>query len=57
MVNDRYFEQLTLNPAAKPQPTRILWGTGDQDSTVFYPGFGKEFRIVNTVKGSRVVYD
>ncbi|MDR5777681.1 MULTISPECIES: LysM domain-containing protein [unclassified Caballeronia] len=41
MVNIRYFRQLELNPQANPTPTRIFWGPGNVDSTVFYPGFGK----------------
>ena len=40
-VNARYFRELQLNPNAKPKPTRIFWGSGDTDNTIFYPGFGK----------------
>ncbi|MDH5228446.1 MAG: hypothetical protein OEZ58_09205 [Gammaproteobacteria bacterium] len=41
LVNARYFRQLQQNPLAKPQPTRIFWGTGNADNTIYYPGFGK----------------
>lgn len=41
MVNDRYFRELQVNPAATPAPTRIFWGPGNADNTIFYPGFGK----------------
>ncbi|OXI87196.1 hypothetical protein CFB40_16100 [Burkholderia sp. AU31652] len=41
MVNARYFRELTSNPNATPLPTRIFWGPGSTDNTIFYPGFGK----------------
>ncbi|MGC7935866.1 hypothetical protein [Pandoraea pneumonica] len=41
MVNARYFRSLIVNPSAAPQPTRIFWGPGNTDNTIFYPGFGK----------------
>ncbi|RQQ00438.1 LysM peptidoglycan-binding domain-containing protein [Burkholderia stagnalis] len=41
MVNARYFRELTSNPNATPLPTRIFWGPGNTDNTIFYPGFGK----------------
>jgi hypothetical protein len=40
-ANARYYRQLLQNPSAKAQPTRIFWGTGNTDNTIFYPGFGK----------------
>jgi len=40
-VNARYFRQLQLDTTARPQPTRIFWGPGNTDNTIFYPGFGK----------------
>lgn len=42
MVNARYFNELLRNPDARPQPSRIFWGPGDKDNTVFYPGFYKD---------------
>ena len=42
MVNARYFRELAKNPNAKPAPTRIFWGSGDADNTIFYPGFNKD---------------
>ncbi|WP_124920373.1 hypothetical protein [Burkholderia stagnalis] len=41
MVNARYFRELMNNPNATPLPTRIFWGPGNTDNTIFYPGFGK----------------
>ncbi len=41
MVNARYFRDLMVNPNAAPAPTRIFWGPGNTDNTIFYPGFGK----------------
>jgi hypothetical protein len=41
MVNARYFRELMSNPNAAPSPTRIFWGAGNTDNTIFYPGFGK----------------
>ena len=41
MVNARYFRELMTNPNATPNPTRIFWGVGNADNTIFYPGFGK----------------
>ncbi|GLR14013.1 hypothetical protein GCM10007907_28030 [Chitinimonas prasina] len=41
MVNARYFRDLMTNPNANPVPTRIFWGPGNTDNTIFYPGFGK----------------
>jgi hypothetical protein len=41
MVNDRYFRALQVNPNVLPAPTRIFWGSGNTDNTIFYPGFGK----------------
>jgi hypothetical protein len=41
MVNARYFRELMVNPNAAPAPTRIFWGPGNSDNTIFYPGFGK----------------
>lgn len=41
MVNARYFRELMVNPNATPAPTRIFWGPGNADNTIFYPGFGK----------------
>jgi hypothetical protein len=42
IVNARYFRELQINPDAMPKPTRIFWGSGNADNTIFYPGFGKE---------------
>jgi hypothetical protein len=42
MVNARYFRELAKNPDARPAPTRIFWGPGDADNTIFYPGFNKD---------------
>ncbi|WP_206076730.1 PAAR domain-containing protein [Pseudoduganella plicata] len=42
MVNARYFRELSQNPDARPAPTRIFWGAGDTDNTIFYPGFNKD---------------
>ncbi|SAL10824.1 LysM peptidoglycan-binding domain-containing protein [Caballeronia telluris] len=41
MVNARYFRELIVNPNAAPAPTRVFWGPGNVDNTIFYPGFGK----------------
>jgi hypothetical protein len=57
LVNDRYFGQLTLNPSASPQPSRIFWGAGDFDNTIYYPGFGKSYQLIETPKGMRVIYE
>ncbi|MET1257212.1 hypothetical protein [Aliikangiella maris] len=57
ILNDRYFEQLLTNPSAKPQPSRIFWGTGDYDNTLFYPGFGKSYNLIETPKGLKVIYE
>jgi hypothetical protein len=40
-VNARYFRQLQIDPLASPAPSRIIWGPGNTDNTIFYPGFGK----------------
>jgi uncharacterized Zn-binding protein involved in type VI secretion len=42
MINGRYFQELLVNPDARPKPTRIFWGPGDKDNTVYYPGFHKD---------------
>ncbi|WP_426343561.1 PAAR domain-containing protein [Pseudoduganella sp. R-32] len=42
MINGRYFKELQVNPDARPVPTRIFWGPGDADNTVYYPGFYKD---------------
>jgi len=42
MINNRYFKEILVNPDARPRPTRIFWGPGDADNTVYYPGFHKE---------------
>ena len=42
ILNKQYFQQLLGNPSAKPKPHRIIWGSGDADNTIVYPGFGKE---------------
>ncbi|WP_183004809.1 hypothetical protein [Achromobacter sp. UMC71] len=42
VVNARYFRALESNPNAVALPSRIFWGAGDADNTVFYPGFGKD---------------
>lgn len=39
--NNIYFRQQEVNPNALPQPSRIFFGSGDYDNTIFYPGFGK----------------
>lgn len=41
VVNARLFRELQANPNAQPKPTRIFWGTGNTENTIFYPGFGK----------------
>ena len=41
VVNGRYFRALEANPSATPLPSRIFWGSGPTDNTIFYPGFGK----------------
>ncbi|WP_345426150.1 hypothetical protein, partial [Halioxenophilus aromaticivorans] len=41
VVNARYFRELQVNPGAQARPTRIFWGSGNTDNTIFYPGFGK----------------
>lgn len=41
VVNARYFRALQENPNAMPAPTRIFWGPGNVDNTIFFPGFGK----------------
>jgi hypothetical protein len=41
VVNARYFRALDANPLASPTPSRIFWGTGNTDNTIFWPGFGK----------------
>jgi hypothetical protein len=41
-LNDQFFRQLQLDPAATPTPSRIFWGPGNADNTVFYTGFNKD---------------
>lgn len=41
LLNARYFRVLQENPSAAPIPSRIFWGSGPTDNTIFYPGFGK----------------
>ncbi|WP_426165686.1 LysM peptidoglycan-binding domain-containing protein [Pseudoduganella sp. R-34] len=41
-VNARYFREVEVEPTARPTPSRIFWGPGDTDNTIFYPGYGKD---------------
>ncbi|MET1257214.1 hypothetical protein [Aliikangiella maris] len=43
VLSAKYFRQLEVNPNIKPQPSRIFWGEGDFDNTIFFPGYGKEY--------------
>jgi hypothetical protein len=40
-LNDQFFRELQVNPTATPKPSRVFWGPGNADNTVFYPGFNK----------------
>jgi hypothetical protein len=42
MINARFFRQYAQDPNIRPAPTRIFWGPGDNDNTIFYPGFLKD---------------
>ncbi len=56
ILSDIYFERLLSNPSAKPEPSRIIWGAGDADNTMYYGGHGKSYIIMNTPKGNKIVY-
>lgn len=43
VLNRYYFKQLEKNATTRPEPHRIIWGQGNYDNTIVYPGFGKDF--------------
>lgn len=56
LLSDRYYEKLLANPNARPEPSRIVWGAGNTDNTIYYGGVGKEYTIIKTPKGNQIVY-
>ena len=41
--SEYFFEQFSKNSNYKAEPHRIIWGSGDLDNTIIYPGFNKGF--------------
>ncbi len=41
-IDEYYTVQLNLNPNHKAQPHTIIWGKEPGDTTIIYPGPGKQ---------------
>jgi hypothetical protein len=42
LLNKWFFRQVEANPTFKAPPHRVIWGSGNNQNTIVYPGFGKE---------------
>jgi len=55
-LTERHYERLLANPSALPEPSRVIWGSGNADNTIYFGGAGKSYVKVETPKGVKYFY-
>lgn len=56
ILTERHYERLLVDPFVRSELGRIICGYGDTDNTIYYGGADWVYKIVETLKGERVVY-